>query len=403
MEKTVYPRLLLERFFGLMGPVPLDIEAVFRLASIPSYVQSLGTIMILTILLEIVIQPFLSSLLDRHNRKTVLLCNQVLSSSIMIAMGAFLYSRSTGQPWYLSSVLVVDIYYFVEYQAYAAMAKEVVAANNAGAYNGIAELVSQSPIIIGGVMSAFLWTFIGFSGILLLAGILTLAATPLLFSLQVPFSENHFPENKARQPGSYITGAFRPVLYIFLLNIPYVAVVSGNYLKPVFIARVLSGNPGTLGLSESIYAGMASVTGLIAPLVVKKAGEFRSAMIFSIIYAAGSVLMPLFPVVGLFFIFQASHGMGNPGNRISRNTLVMRKVPREQIGRFNGSVNLLDMICRVAVLSIYIAAVNVLGVRFLMEATAAGVCIAMLAAMALHGSDPMRELQPGMTVGASQE
>ncbi len=394
MDRNINTKLLLGRFFGLMGPVPLDIEAVFRLASIPSYVQSLGTIMIITLLLEIGIQPFLSTLLDRYDRKRVQLFSQVCASFAMIAMGIYTQMRGAGQCWYLASVLLVDVYYFVSYQAYAAMAQDVVSARNAGTYSGIAELVSQFPVIMGGVLVAFLWSSVGFPGILMLAGLTILAATPVLILLPIPPVMSKIPEVRTERAAGYMRANFSPVLYIFLLNIPYVAVVSGNYLKPVFIARVLSGNPGTLGVSESIYAGMASLTGLIAPLAVKKAGEFRSAMIFSTIYAAGSLLMPLFPLAALFFIFQVSHGMGNPGNRISRNTLVLKNVPREQIGRFNGSVNILDMICRVALLSIYITFINGLGVRFLMEVTAVVVCIATLAAMALHKRDPMKGFHP---------
>ena len=167
---------------------------------------------------------------------------------------------------------------------------------------------------------------------------------------------------------------------------PYVAVVSGNYLKPIFIAQLLNGTPGTLAESEIIYALSAVAAGILAPLLIKKMGEFRSAMMFSLIYVAGSLLMPMFPIIAIFFLFQASHGTGNAGNRISRNTLVMRNVPAEEIGRFNGNVYILTVAARISLLVLYILTIELIGVRMLMIITGSIVLIAVFAGTALRRS-----------------
>ncbi|MCL4341637.1 MAG: MFS transporter [Candidatus Thermoplasmatota archaeon] len=403
MNYYPYRRILFARFSGLIGPVPLDVEATFRLASNLATVQLLGFVMTAAILLEIGIQPYISVLLDSHSRKEIQFLNLMIFSSAMMVCGILTSLLGTGKYWYSVAFIAVDLYYFVSYQAYAALAQELVPGKIAGSYNGFAEIVGQSPVFVGGILSAVLWNFVGFGGIMLLCAAVTILGTLPLKSLPARNVGTGLSKKRPRKPGHYMSGKFRSILYIFLLNAPYVAVVSGNYLKPIFIAQVLSGSPGTLGLSESVYAGMAALTGILAPVMIQRVGEFSSAMIFSAIYAAASLLMPLLPFIWIFFMLQALHGTGNPGNRISRNTIVMKNVPKEEIGRFNGSVNLLTMLSRVLILAAYIITLNTAGVRVLMEVTAIGVCLAMLVAGIIKRGDPLGEFFASRNAAGSDQ
>ncbi|MCL4335966.1 MAG: hypothetical protein M1344_01900 [Candidatus Thermoplasmatota archaeon] len=66
----------------------------------------------------------------------------------------------------------------------------------------------------------------------------------------------------------------------------------------------------------------------------------------------GSLLIPVAPLWYLFLIFQILHGFGNPGTRIARNTVVMKSVPKNEMGRFNGSVQLLTTMTRIVLISV---------------------------------------------------
>ena len=113
--------------------------------------------------------------------------------------------------------------------------------------------------------------------------------------------------------------------------------------------------------------------------------------------------MPMFPIIAIFFLFQVSHGTGNAGNRISRNTLVMRNVPAEEIGRFNGNVHILAVIARISLLVLYILTIELIGVRMLMIITGSMVLIAVIAGTALRRSsiiqaENLRLLEKGLSV-----
>ncbi len=57
------------RFASLIAPVPADIDVIFRLADHRSFLAAFGSVMILSLVAELLIQPYLSRAIDRFNRK----------------------------------------------------------------------------------------------------------------------------------------------------------------------------------------------------------------------------------------------------------------------------------------------------------------------------------------------
>ena len=372
------------RFASLIAPVPADIDIIFRLADHRSFLAAFGSVMILSLVAELLIQPFLSRAIDRFNRKRIQVINQALFSISAVAAGFEIFLWGRIEAILLIMLLTIEIYYTISYQVYASMAQSIIRRKDAGNYNGLSEILGQTPVIMGALLSALLWSIMPLPYILLASG-----AAGMLFLLPLTYVRNASLQVSAQHSTSAGISMSRKmrwstVLFIFLFNMPYVAVVSGNYLKPIFIAQLLKGSPGTLAESEIIYAISAVAAGMLAPFLIKKMGEFQSAMMFSLIYVAGSIMMPMFPIIGIFFLFQVSHGTGNAGNRISRNTLVMRNVPAEEIGRFNGNVQILVVMARISLLVLYILTIELIGVRMLMVITGAVVLTAVLAGTALR-------------------
>ena len=402
-DGSQFRNLSMARFASLIAPVPADIDVIFRLADNRSFLAAFGSAMILSLVAELLIQPYLSRAIDRFNRKKIQMINQAVFSISTLAAGFEIILRGHYEVILLMMLLIIEIYYTVSYQTYASMAQSMIRSRDAGNYNGLSEVLGQTPVIMGALLSTILWNVVPFPYILLASG-----AAGVLLLLPLAYVRNvclQFPARSSPSAGISTSRKMRwsAALFIFLFNMPYVAVVSGNYLKPIFIAQLLNGTPGTLAESEIIYALSAVTAGILAPLSIKKMGEFRSAMMFSLIYVAGSLLMTMFPIIAIFFLFQASHGTGNAGNRISRNTLVMRNVPAEEIGRFNGNVYILTVAARISLLVLYILTIELIGVRMLMIITGSIVLIAVLAGTALRRSsiiqaENLRLLEKGLSV-----
>ena len=149
-------------------------------------------------------------------------------------------------------LLIIEIYYTVSYQVYASMAQSMIRSRDAGNYNGLSEVLGQTPVIMGALLSTILWNVVPFPYILLASG-----AAGVLLLLPLAYVRNvclQFPARSSPSAGISTSRKMRwsAALFIFLFNMPYVAVVSGNYLKPIFIAQILNGTPGTLAESELI-------------------------------------------------------------------------------------------------------------------------------------------------------
>ncbi len=379
-----FRNLSLARFASLIAPVPADIDIVFRLANNRSFLAAFGIAMLLSLVVELMIQPYLSRIIDRMERRKIQAVNQIVFAISVMAVGLEIVLLGNIEAALLVMLVLIETYYTVAYQVYASIAQSLIKRRDAGNYSGLSEILGQTPVILGAAISAIFWNMIPLPYILVASGA---AGIFLLFPLA--FVRNAGATVLAGQNTPSAEPVIRKmklssVIFIFLFNMPYVAVVSGNYLKPIFIAQLLHGTPGTLAESEIIYAVSAVVAGLLAPLAIKKIGEFRSAIMFSLIYVAGSILMPLFPLIAIFFILQFSHGTGNAGNRISRNTLVMRNVPAGEIGQFNGKVQILAVASRILLLILYIMAIELIGVRMLMIMTGIIVLAAVTAGALLR-------------------
>lgn len=392
-----FARVSIARFSSLIAPVPVEIEVVFRLSENRTFLAYFGYIMIISILLVAVMQPYLSSLLDSSDRKRVQILNQMAFSLVTLVMAIISLKMGGTLLLLLLLFLIIEIYYNVTYQTYASIAQDIIEKMDAGRYNGVSEILSQSPLIMGGILIAVLWRSLPLSFTLILSGTMGFLFTVPLLTLKY---NGHRKTQTEHNYGNweYFKRRKMAIVFIFLLNMPYVAVVSGNYLKPIFIAQVLSGTPGTLAESEIIYAFAAAISGSLVPLMISKIGEFRSSLLFSFIYVVGSVLMPLFPDLAIFFVLQVSHGIGNPGNRIARNTMVMRGILPEEIGRFNGSVQMLTFLARVIILLAYVMGITIMGVRVLMLGTGILVLASISAAFVVWKFDGLNLGKLKMTV-----
>lgn len=353
----------LSRFTGLGSLVPLEIYAVFRFASNSSFYYLFGATIIIPILVESAMQPYVSYLIDRVPRKRLLAMNNYAVICLLLAYLLFMaFGGRFTLPLYMSLLISIELYMFLAYQAYNALTQDMIDRRHYGSFNGLSEIVGQLPVFAGAIASIFTLTYLTVYNAMLVA-IALLSVSSFTLNMLMEESRKSNPEFRARScySGSlkYMRRNFKPIFFIFLLNFPFLVIVTGNFLKPIFIATSLHGTGSTLAISESTYAIVAMLSGVMSPMIMSRMGSMRSIYIFNGIFLAGSLLMPIFPVLWLYLAFQTLHGIGNPGIRIVRNTMIMRSVPREEIGRFNGSVNLLTLLGRLLLLVLCVLAVNV--------------------------------------------
>lgn len=236
-DGSQFRNLSMARFASLIAPVPADTDTIFRLSADRSFLGAFGYIMILSLVVELLIQPHLSRAIDRINRKGIQMINQTLFSVSALSAGLLTAISGHVEAVLLIMLLIIEVYYTVSYRVYASVAQSVIKLKDAGNYNGVSEILSQSPVIMGGLLSALLWNIVPLQYIFLASGM-----AGMLFLLPLSYVRNAGAQvSSGHSSGSGISRGHRmgwmTILFVFLLNMPYVAVVSGNYLKLDFRMR----------------------------------------------------------------------------------------------------------------------------------------------------------------------
>ncbi len=398
-EKSNLMKLNLFQFVSFTSFAPFEIYSLFFLSSTEHYRLLLGSLMIVILLLGAVIAPFSGTVTDSFRRKKIL--EFIIVVWISGALVSFvLWDTFAHYRIFVIMALFVSIDVTVGpyYSAFHALLQNISASGMFARSNGMQEIFGQIPNIAGPLAAIPILGLIGPEYSLIVTAVLATAS--LLFLNSV--TENFAPEQRIGRENEGRTGTLGylrryplQTLLIFLFNFPFILITVGNFINPVFIVSVLHGNTSDISYSEAVYAALASLTGLFLSRFLR-GSEMKWIYTFSILYMFGSFMMPLSRVFTIFLIFHSFHGLGNPGTRISRNTLVMKTVRTGEIGRFLGAVSTLSALSRLVLLVAFTLEINVLGPAVLMTVTGIiMLCIIVLSSVILAANRTARSFVDG--------
>ncbi|WP_297217558.1 MFS transporter [Thermoplasma sp.] len=341
------------KILALSSTYPVEIYTMFLLSlSNPGKIQ-FGTIMILSLIFSMFIDPFLGKIIDSFPRRRLIEMLQTIS--ILFEMfSLLLWHFHMMQRVLVLSVLL--IYINVSSSVYFDMMRALLQTiSHQTAYlrmNGIAEASGQFPSLLGSAIAVPALLLIGPQGSLALAIIIQIISLLFISLIEENFKPvRSLRDKKIKHNGvlSMIRRYPKQTFLIYFLNFPFIMIIVGNLLKPIFIVNVIHGNVSDISFSEMDYAAFAALTGL-AISMFPRGNELANSFIFFAIYIAALLLMPFSSNFIFFMIFQSLHGIGNPGTRINRNSFVMKHVPMEMLGRFSSGVSLLSTITTMAIL-----------------------------------------------------
>ncbi|MCY0852144.1 MFS transporter [Thermoplasma acidophilum] len=383
----------------ISSSIPVEIYTIFLLSSSDGGKIIFGLLMMGSLAILIGLQPAIGRMIDAVKRRTLIRWLQL--SSLVIEVFIFI-------AWYLNAVpsiillsgflMYVDVSEAFYFNAMSALLQTISGTGSYVRSNGLSEISGQLPSMIGPAMAIPVLHFLGPRISLLLSASLASVSLLLISFL----NEDYIPPRRVRGRNDKMAGTIsvimafpKQVVLIYLLNFPFIMVMVGNLVKPVFIVSVLHGGVADLSLSEMGYAAFAAMTGLFMSIFPVK-NEMASAFLFFSIYLAGIILMPFASEFAIYMILQSLHGIGNPGTRISRNSFVMRHVPRELHGRFSSSVSMFSNITRISILAVFTAEINLVSPVDLLLTMGIITAAALLMAAVLKRSVDMRPLSSGI-------
>jgi MFS family permease len=294
-------------------------------------------------LLILLLLPYFGKIVDRYSRKRVVLAylgSAVILDALVVAV---IVGRGSTEIWELLTVFCFgSLGASVYYPAQFALSQEVIAPERYESLSGAIEIQWQAGSMLAGALGAWLIAVCPFWGVLCIDAAAYSAAFLMISRLSYERSRSH---ERSMAPASawamlieglhYLRG--RPRLSVVMLAsfLPFVAIMVGNFLSPIFVREVLHEGPQVYGIGEVSYAVGATLAGLSVPAINARIGLVPTLLCTIAVYGLAASLNPVAPIAFVFFVSYALQGWGNAGSRVARTILVLKTVPNAVVGRVN--------------------------------------------------------------------
>jgi len=323
---------------------------------------------ILTLMILILL-PYLGKIIDRSSRKKVIVGYFLFGIATNLFIIAMILLEHHVATWHLIfgislGSLGASVYYPAQY----AFNQEVLSRDKYRALSGAIEVQWQAAAMIAGGLAAFLINRVPLTFILLL-DTLTFASGLLVISF-VPYQKT--PASGSGSPSAwqmmfqgfaYLRGRPRLSLVMFSSFLPFLGVMLGNYLTPIFVKDVLMAGPEVYGFGEVFYSLGAVIAGLTIPPMSSRLGLVSTLLLTVGAYTVAVAASPLLPTVRVLLFSMALQGWGNAGSRVARSTLALETVPNDLMGRITLFYSVLERLLRALFLAMITHQVATIGAR----------------------------------------
>ncbi|MED1420361.1 MFS transporter [Bacillus smithii] len=146
-----------------------------------------------------------------------------------------------------------------------------------------------------------------------------------------------------------------PFLFCFFLfaAMPYISIMIGNYLNPIFISERLKAGGNIYALQELVIALGAIFAGLIANYLVNKMRLYSTIYLNVLVFTICIILMVFIPNTLVFLVLNFILGGADAGTRVARSTMIMNLIPNHMIGRTESFYNGLGLILRTMIIGLF--------------------------------------------------
>jgi MFS family permease len=319
-------------------------------------------------LLIFLLLPYLGKFIDRTSRKKVIVGYFFFGMATNLFVIAMILIERQVAAWHLIvAISLGSLGASVYYPAQYAFNQEVLSRDQYKALSGAIEVQWQAAAMIAGGLAAFLVNRIPLT-VILLFDMLTFAAGLLVISF-VPYKRNT-PASASPSAWkmmfegfSYLRRRPRLSLVMFSSFLPFLGVMLGGYLTPIFVKDVLNAGPEVYGFAEVFYSLGAVAAGLMIPSVSGRLGLVSTLLLTVGSYTIAVAANPLLPTVAVLLVSMLLQGWGNAGSRVARATLTLETVPNELMGRVVLFFGALERLLRAVFLAVITHQVATLGAR----------------------------------------
>lgn len=363
LRDTRIQRLLVANTLGSIGSGITIFAVPWLLVHQPNGNAAFRWTTIVTTAVLFLLMPYYGAWVDRHSRKVALLTSEAWGFLATVTMAIVGLTRGEFSTWQLMIVFFAGmLYYTLHFPAKFAMIQQMFDRSQYQSLIGLLEIQGQTAMMIAGGLGGLLVSHAPLWLILLLN-----SATYLIsFAIQstLPYTPTHLSPRPspsslatpaARPPGvwSSIREGYqwlrdRPRLAVFFTCslLPFIIVMTGNYLFPIYVAQTLRASAAWFAAGEIAFALGAVLAGFLLPRLISRHTAANTIPGTMLVFLAGLLILVFLQLPLAFLAAGALLGFGNAGCRVARSALILHTVPNEVMGRVGGFYQVLDRVLR---------------------------------------------------------
>lgn len=396
-------RLLLANITGSVGSGITIFAVPWLLVHQPGGNATYGTVTLVTTVTLFLFMPYYGVWVDRHSRKTMLLGSELFGFFATATMAAVSAFAGAGAGTLAVCYFCGMLYYTLHFPAKFAFLQQVFDRSQYQSLMGLMEVQGQTAMMLSGGLGALLVEHVSLTTILLLD------AGTYLFSFAVqstiPYRSTHLEAaGAAPRPSAWRAIGegwewlrARPRLTVFFAAslLPFIVVMVGNYLFPIYVAQTLNAGAWVFGWGEVVFAIGAILAGLSLPRLIATHSAQWTVPLTIGLFAAGTALLVLLPHIAFYLVAALLLGYGNAGSRVARGAALLHLVDNRVMGRVGSFFHAYDRVMRTLLTSAVIAIVAAGGARPAFALLAALVLVALLAVLRTRSAlEPAGSHQP---------
>jgi MFS family permease len=247
------------------------------------------------------------------------------------------------------------LYYTLHYPAKFAMIQQMFDRSQYQSLTGLLEIQGQTAMMIAGGLGGMLVERVPMWAILLFDSATYLIS--FLIQATLPYTPTHLSAPPFAPRGASVWSNIdagwrwlreRPRLAIFFTCslVPFLVVMAGNYLFPIYVAQTLQASAAYFAGGEIAFALGAIVAGFMLPRLISRHSAASTIPATMLVFLGGLLLLIVLRFPLAFLVAGALLGFGNAGCRVARSALLLHLVPNEVMGRVGGFYQVLDRVLR---------------------------------------------------------
>ena len=356
LRDTRVQRLLVANTLGSIGSGVTIFSVPWLLVHTPNGGEAYRWVTIATTLALFVLAPYYGAWVDRHSRKTALLGSELWGFGATTTMAIVGLATGGFAPWQLMAIYFAGmLYYTLHYPAKFALIQQLFDRSQYQSLTGLLEIQGQTAMMIAGGLGGVVVEHVPLWAILLFDAATYL--TSFLIQATLPYHASHLTPSPAAPPRPSVWGAVaegwrwlrdRPPVAVFFTCslIPFVIVMAGNYLFPIYVSQTLQASAAYFAGGEIAFAFGAILAGFWLPKLIGRHSAANTIPATMLVFLVGLLVIIFIRLPLAFLVAGALLGFGNAGCRVARSALLLHLVPNTVMGRVGGFYIVFDRVLR---------------------------------------------------------